>query len=76
MTRNAETVRLRLDVFDRLCGQRGWELDKDRAAGIGISQSVISGIRHGKRNPGTRFISRCMATFGASTFEALFEVES
>lgn len=47
----------------------------DRASGLNISQSVISGIRSGNNNPGARFINQCLSSFGSAAYDALFYLE-
>jgi transcriptional regulator with XRE-family HTH domain len=67
------TVKLRIDKFDELTEARGWRDDKQRAEGLGVSQSTISRIRSGASNPGGMFVDRCMATFGPLAYDLLFE---
>jgi hypothetical protein len=66
-------VKLRLAEFDALTIERGWKEDKDRAAGLGISQSLMSRIRSGEVNPGAKFIDACVAAFGPLAYDRLFE---
>lgn len=70
---SARTVKIRLAEFDALTVQRGWRTDKERAQGLGVSQSQISRIRSGESNPGAMFVDRCLEVFGPLAYERLFE---
>lgn len=66
-------VKLRLDEFDAMTTERGWKNDKERAAGLGVSQSLISRIRSGEANPGARLVDRLIEAFGPLAYDRLFE---
>jgi transcriptional regulator with XRE-family HTH domain len=70
---SARTVKLRLAEFDTLTIGRGWRNDKERAEGLGISQSQMSRIRSGESNPGAMFVDRCLEVFGPLAYDRLFE---
>jgi transcriptional regulator with XRE-family HTH domain len=66
------TVALRLDEFDAMTTERGWATDKERADGLGVSQSTISKLRSGTANPGATFIAACLKEFGPLAYARLF----
>lgn len=69
----SSTVRIRIAEFDTLTLGRGWRNDKERADGLGVSQSQISRIRSGDSNPGATFVDRCLKIFGPLAYDRLFE---
>jgi transcriptional regulator with XRE-family HTH domain len=70
------TVALRLDEFDAMTTERGWATDKERAEGLGLSQSTISKVRSGTASPGVAFIDACVKAFGPLAYERLFTRDS
>lgn len=66
-------LRIRWAEFDRLTNKRGWTTDAERARQIGISDRMLSHMRVGRANPGLKVVDRCLAVFGASFYDVLFE---
>jgi transcriptional regulator with XRE-family HTH domain len=64
--------RLNLAEFDAMTVERGWNTDKERAEGLGISQPMLSRIRSGSVKPGVIFIDRCLKAFGPLAYDRLF----
>jgi hypothetical protein len=67
------TIKLNVEQFDELTGQRGWDTDAKRARGLQIDPATISRVRAGTQRPGARFVDRCLATFGPLAYDRLFE---
>lgn len=61
------------DEFERLCAERGWTNDPQRATGLEIAYQTLNHIRNGRLSPGGIFLRRCLATFGSKAYDQLFE---
>lgn len=66
-------LRIRWAEFDRLTTLKGWTTDAERARQLGISDRMLSHMRVGRANPGLKVVDRCLAVFGASFYDVLFE---
>lgn len=66
-------LRIRWAEFDRLTKLKGWTTDAERARQLGISDRMLSHMRVGRANPGIKVVDRCLAVFGASFYDVLFE---
>lgn len=71
MTERAEVLAIDLGEFDRLCEERGWTTDPQRAVGCGISYQMLRHLRTGYARPGKDTIDRLMATFGSDKYADL-----
>lgn len=71
MSERAEAAGFRAidwSVFDRLCAEKGWVSDPQRAKGCGISYQHLRHLRKGKGQPGGATVDRLLATFGADMY--------
>lgn len=68
-------VRVRFDIFDALCNQRGLTNDLQRAKALKISHPHLSRIRAGHVGAGSKVIASALALFGCR-YEDLFERRS
>jgi len=68
-------IRMRLDLFDRIAGDRGWRNDTDKAKGIGVDPSVLGRVRRGEVAPGVRFIAGVLTAMPNWPFNELFVVD-
>lgn len=68
-------IRLRLDLFDRIAGDRGWKTDTDKARGIGVDPSVFGRVRRLEVAPGVRFIAGVLSAMPNWPFNELFVVD-
>jgi len=66
-------LRLRLDEFDRLTGDKGWTTDAERARRLGVSDRLVSHLRVGRTEPGLKFVDACIRAFGPGAYDVLFE---
>lgn len=73
MSQSEPVVRLRLEEFDRHTKLRGWGTDAERARQLGISHATLTNIRRGKAGVGLRFVDACLAQFGQTYYDVLFE---
>lgn len=64
-------IRLRTDVFDDLCRDKGLRKQKDISAELGISSSQLGKVRAGTSQPGSKFIDRSLEVLGVP-YRALF----
>jgi transcriptional regulator with XRE-family HTH domain len=67
----SEKIILRIDEFDRLTNDLGWDNDAKRAMHIGISQASLSRVRSGERQPSSQFVHRVLTALQAP-YGALF----
>lgn len=73
VTESRPVLRIRWAEFDRLTALRGWTTDAERARQLGISDRMLSHMRVGRANPGLKVVDCCLAVFGASFYDVLFE---
>jgi hypothetical protein len=73
VTESRPVLKIRWSEFDRLTTLRGWTTDAERARQLGISDRMLSHMRVGRANPGLKVVDRCLAVFGASFYDVLFE---
>lgn len=73
MTERADVLAIDWPVFERLCEERGWTSDPQRADGCGISYQMLRHLRTGYARPGEQTIDRLLATFGADMYPALIK---
>lgn len=66
-------IRLRFAEFDRQTKLRGWATDAERARQLGVSHAHLTNMRAGRTGPGAKFIGQCLAVFGATFYDVLFE---
>ena len=71
MTERAEVLAIDWDAFERLCGERGWTNDPQRAENCGISYPMLRHLRTGYARPGDQTIRRLAATFGDEKYAEL-----
>lgn len=60
------------DEFERLCAERGWHNDPQRAAGLKIGYQTLRHIRTGALKPDGILLRRCLAVFGSTSYDQLF----
>jgi hypothetical protein len=65
--------RIRWAAFDRLCNERGWTRDAERARQLGFSDRQLSHMRCGRSNAGPKVIAAIVAKLGAEHFDEIFE---
>jgi hypothetical protein len=73
MTERAEVLAIDLTEFDRLCDERGWTSDPQRAVGCGISYQMLRHLRTGYARPGKETMDRLIDTFGADNYRKLIK---
>lgn len=54
-------IRLRTDVFDDLCREKGYRRKKDISAALSISAAQLGKVRAGTSQPGVKFIDQALA---------------
>lgn len=68
------TIAIRTERFEELLRERGIDSNTNAGTLIGINHSVISRLRTGEAQPGTKFIANALRTF-AVPFDELFEID-
>lgn len=58
--------------FDRLCADRGWHNDPQRATGLGLGYQTLNHIRNGRLYPDGILLRRCLVVFGADAVGRVF----
>lgn len=72
VTEIASGLTVNWEEFERLCADKGWHNDPQRAAGLKIGYQTLRHIRTGALKPDGILLRRCLAVFGGEVYDRLF----
>lgn len=75
MPANGEGYSLDTELFEQLTAAKGWLIDRERAAGIGVNLTTVWRVRTGKTKPSAEFIAKASAALGVPV-EKLFKAKT
>jgi predicted DNA-binding transcriptional regulator AlpA len=71
---SAVTVKLRREIFNKVCAERGLNTIAAVAKTIGLSERQVDRVVNDGDDPSGRFIGRALAAWPLLSFRALFAV--